>query len=141
MVPYSGLSFYTFETLKNICLDYFPEMLCKPCPQNTGNLVLIVPANLACGGLAGAVAQTVSYPLDVVRRKLQLSTMLPERHKYESRGWVETMRVVYRDHGLSKGLFRGMSVNYLRIMPMVSVSFTTYETLKQAFGLDTGRDR
>lgn len=49
--------------------------------------------------------------------------------------------MVYRDDGISKGLFRGMTVNYLRIMPMVGVSFTAYETLKQALGLDTGFDR
>lgn len=141
MMPYSGLSFFSFETLKNFCLDNFPDTLGKPCPQNTGGLVLILPAKLACGGLAGAVAQTVSYPLDVVRRKLQLSNMLPEPQKYESGRWVKTMMIIYRDHGMSRGLFRGMSINYLRLMPMVGVSFATYETLKQALGLDTGLDR
>ena len=33
---------------------------------------LTVPAKLLCGGLAGATAQTVSYPLDVARRRMQL---------------------------------------------------------------------
>lgn len=141
MAPYSGLSFFTYESIKNLCLDYFPDTLGKPCPQNTGGVVLTLPAKLACGGLAGAVAQTVSYPLDVVRRKLQLYNMLPESKKYESGRWVEAMKVVYQDHGLFRGLYRGMSVNYIRIMPMVSVSFTTYESLKQALGLDTGLDR
>ena len=46
--------------LKNWCLDNYPDFLGKPCAQNTGGLVLIVPAKLLCGGFAGAMAQTVS---------------------------------------------------------------------------------
>lgn len=46
--------------MKNFALEKFPDTLGKPCPQNTGGLVLIVPAKLMCGGLAGAAAQTVS---------------------------------------------------------------------------------
>jgi solute carrier family 25 protein 16 len=37
-----------------------------------------------------------------------------------------------------RGLYRGMSINYLRAVPMVAVSFTTYELLKQMLNLDTG---
>jgi solute carrier family 25 protein 16 len=51
------------------------------------------------------------------------------------------MAVVYNDYGMTKGLFRGLSINYLRIMPMVGTSFTMYELMKQFLGLDTGFDR
>jgi len=37
-----------------------------------------------------------------------------------------------------RGLYRGMSINYLRAVPMVAVSFSTYEILKQLLDLDTG---
>ena len=40
------------------------------CPPQVATLT--VPAKLLCGGLAGATAQTVSYPLDVARRRMQL---------------------------------------------------------------------
>ncbi|KAK6187836.1 hypothetical protein SNE40_005773 [Patella caerulea] len=140
MAPYAGLSFYSFETLKKMCLDNFPEFCGKPCPQNTGGLVLILPAKLICGGLAGAAAQSFAYPLDVVRRRLQLSIMLPDSHKYD-RGWFNTLILIYKEDGLVHGLYRGLSVNYIRVMPMVAVSFSTYEVTKQLFGLDTGVDR
>ena len=55
----SGLSFYSFETLKAFCLSSFPNTLGRPCPKNTGGLVLITPAKLLCGGVAGAVAQSL----------------------------------------------------------------------------------
>jgi len=47
-----------------------------------GGLVLLMPAKLLCGGLAGAVAQSVSYPLDVTRRRMQLAMMNPETRKF-----------------------------------------------------------
>lgn len=52
-----------------------------------GGLVLSVPAKLLSGGFAGAVAQSFSYPLDVVRRRMQLALMSPETAKF---GYVLT---------------------------------------------------
>ncbi|XP_005094735.1 graves disease carrier protein [Aplysia californica] len=144
MAPYAGLSFSSFEMLKNLALDVFPDLLGKPCPQNTGGLVLILPAKLICGGLAGAIAQTISYPLDVVRRRMQLSGMISkDQQTYLAypRSWLEVLREVYRENGIVKGLYRGLSINYIRIMPTVAISFAAYETAKQTFGLDTGVDR
>lgn len=144
MAPYAGLSFSSFEMLKNFALDTFPDLLGKPCPQNTGGVVLILPAKLVCGGLAGAIAQTISYPLDVVRRKMQLSGMVVKHQEAVipyPRGWLRVLVDVYQENGVVRGLYRGMSINYIRIMPTVAISFATYETAKQAFGLDTGVDR
>lgn len=137
MVPYAGMSFYSFETLKAACLEHYPNYLGIPCPRNTGGLVLIIPAKVVCGGLAGAFAQTLSYPLDVVRRRIQLSKMLPESHKYDVR-WYRILHIIYKEDGVIKGLYRGMSINYIRAMPMMAMSFTVYELVKQMLGLDTG---
>lgn len=51
---------------------------------------------------------------------------------------VSTLRHIYQENGVVRGLYRGMSINYLRAIPMVAVSFSTYELLKQALNLDTG---
>lgn len=96
-----------------------------------------VPAKLICGGLAGAVAQSVSYPLDVTRRRMQLAMMNHET-KHFAKGMVSTLRHIYKEHGVVKGLYRGMSINYMRAIPMVAVSFSTYELCKQLLDMDTG---
>ncbi|XP_054721054.1 solute carrier family 25 member 16-like [Uloborus diversus] len=137
MVPYAGLSFYVFERLKHMCLEYIPNLCGRPHSSATGGVVLALPAKLLCGGLAGAVAQTVSYPLDVARRKMQLSMMRPETYRF-GEGLVTTLVLTFREDGIAKGLYRGMTINYLRAIPMVAVSFTTYEVTKQLLGLDTG---
>lgn len=60
------------------CLKHYNDM------QNyfLGGLVLTVPAKLLCGGFAGAIAQTFSYPLDVTRRRMQLAYMDPATAKF-----------------------------------------------------------
>jgi len=137
MVPYAGLSFYCFEYLKYGCMKYLPTLTCNPCKKNTGGLVLCVPAKLICGGLAGAVAQSISYPLDVTRRRMQLALMRPETSHF-SKGMLSTLKFIYTENGIVKGLYRGMSINYMRAIPMVAVSFSTYEMCKQLLELDTG---
>lgn len=137
MIPYAGFSFYTFAKLKYLCMKYAPNYFCDKCERNTGGLVLTLPAKLVCGGMAGAVAQSFSYPLDVTRRRMQLAMMNPATHKYSS-GMLTTLKMTYIENGIAKGLYRGMSINYLRAIPMVSVSFATYELMKQLLNLDTG---
>lgn len=53
-------------------------------------------------------------------------------------GMVKTLTLIYRENGIVKGLYRGMSVNYMRAIPMVATSFSTYELMKQLLQLDTG---
>lgn len=137
MVPYAGFSFYCFEKLKFLCMKYAPHVTTRPCERNTGGLVLTIPAKLLCGGFAGAVAQSVSYPLDVTRRRMQLACMSPETERF-GMGMMQTLSLIYKENGIVQGLYRGMSINYLRAIPMVAVSFSTYELMKQLLQLDTG---
>lgn len=137
MIPYAGLSFFIFDQMKQICMRYLPEHTCHQRESNTGGLGLNTPARLACGALAGAAAQSVSYPFDVTRRRMQLAYLSPETRKFGIGMW-ETLRLIWKENGVARGLYRGMSINYMRAIPMVSVSFFTYETMKDLLRLDTG---
>lgn len=53
---------------------------------------------------------------------------------------IKTLVTVYQNDGIVNGLYRGMSINFLRAVPMVAVSFSTYELMKQYLELDTGVD-
>jgi solute carrier family 25 protein 16 len=136
MIPYAGISFYTFETLKRNILFSRLDLLCKPNPKYPEELVLRIPVNLVIGGFAGALAQTFSYPLDVTRRRMQLAGVLPHSEHYTS--LFRTLKFVYSQHGVYRGLYRGLSINYIRIVPQVSMSFTVYEAMKQLLNLESG---
>ncbi|OBS78951.1 hypothetical protein A6R68_18637 [Neotoma lepida] len=133
-VYYLGVSFFTFGTLKSVGLSYAPALLGRPSSDNPNVLVLKTHVNLLCGGVAGAIAQTISYPFDVTRRRMQLGAVLPEFEKCLT--MRETMKYVYGHHGIRKGLYRGLSLNYIRCIPSQAVAFTTYELMKQFFHLN-----
>ncbi|XP_071952033.1 solute carrier family 25 member 16-like [Antedon mediterranea] len=133
MIPYAGIAFYTYETGKRIALDHGPKFVSKPSPSQPDVKVLTTPCNLFVGGVAGAIAQTVSYPLDVARRKMQLGHMLANSHQFGN--WMQVLLIVYQRHGLRKGLYRGLSINYVRAIPSVAVSFTVYEFMKQLLNI------
>lgn len=59
---------------------------------------------------------------------------------YFRHGMIKTLVTVYRINGVTNGLYRGMSINFIRAVPMVAVSFSTYELMKQTLNLDTGVD-
>jgi Mitochondrial carrier protein len=57
ILPYAGLKFYIYEELKARVPDEYKNS---------------VTLRLACGALAGLFGQTLTYPLDVVRRQMQV---------------------------------------------------------------------
>ncbi|XP_068597324.1 solute carrier family 25 member 16 [Brachionichthys hirsutus] len=134
MAPYAGFSFFTFGTLKSLGLKHFPELLGRPSSDNPDVFVLKPQVNLLCGGVAGAIAQTISYPLDVARRRMQLGAVLPDHDKCTSLS--KTLTYVHRQYGVKKGLYRGLSLNYVRCIPSQAVAFTTYESMKQVLYLN-----
>ncbi|XP_066549207.1 solute carrier family 25 member 16 isoform X1 [Amia ocellicauda] len=134
MAPYAGFSFFTFGTLKSLGLAHAPELLGKPSSDNPDVLVLKAHVNLLCGGIAGAIAQTISYPLDVARRRMQLGTILPDSEKCLT--LTKTLKYVYTKYGVKGGLYRGLSLNYIRCVPSQAVAFTTYELMKQVLHLN-----
>lgn len=113
----------------------------KHCPwaraaeADSTRLSLSVPAKLVCGGLAGALAQTISYPLDVARRRMQLGQFGAGA---SGAGMTSVLVTTYQEAGVLRGLYRGLTINYLRAVPMCAVSFAVYETMKQGMGLQTG---
>ena len=57
ILPYAGLKFYMYEELKlHVPEEYRKTILMRLC----------------CGALAGLFGQTLTYPLDVVKRQMQV---------------------------------------------------------------------
>ena len=50
--------------------------------------------------------------------------------------WWDTWIYVYKKRGVCRGLFRGVTLTYLKAFPMVAVSFCVYEYSKELLGLD-----
>ncbi|KAJ0091233.1 hypothetical protein Patl1_13436 [Pistacia atlantica] len=111
--PYAGLKFYFYEEMK------------RHVPDNHKKDIMV---KLACGSIAGLLGQTFTYPLDVVRRQMQVERLLPS-NSAESRGTMETLVMIAQKQGW-KQLFSGLSINYLKVVPSVAIGFTVYDIMK-----------
>lgn len=71
------------------------------------------------GGLAGAIAATVTMPFDVC--KTLLNTQAGE---VRAKGMLDAVKLVYRYWGLS-GYFRGLSARIVYQMPATAICWST----------------
>ncbi|KAI1154733.1 mitochondrial carrier domain-containing protein [Nemania diffusa] len=135
MVPYAGMSFLTHDTVG----DLFRSPLLRrhatlPRPANAPPdkaAPLRAWAELAAGGIAGAVSQTMSYPLEVVRRRMQVAGAVGDGRRLRI---AETAGMIFRERGVP-GFFVGLTIGYVKIIPMAAVSFYTYERTKTMLGI------
>jgi solute carrier family 25 protein 16 len=130
MVPYAGASFLAHDSMSD--LMRIPALAPYTTLPNTSRqestttshkpAQLRYWAELSTGGIAGFVSQTVSYPLEVIRRRMQVGGVVGDGHRLSmERGY--------------KGFFVGLTIGYVKVVPMVAVSFYAYERGKYYLGI------
>jgi len=88
-------------------------------------------AELTSGGFAGFVSQSVSYPLEVIRRRMQVGGVVGDGHRL---GMAEVAASILRERGW-RGFFVGLTIGYVKVIPMVATSFYVYERGKWFLGI------
>ncbi|KAK0672312.1 putative mitochondrial carrier protein LEU5 [Cercophora samala] len=135
MLPYAGMSFLTHDTAGDILRHpKLAKWTTLPQPDNApvGKAAPLRSwAELFAGGIAGLVSQTASYPLEVIRRRMQVGGAVGDGHRMRI---GETAGIIMRERGL-RGFFVGLTIGYAKVVPMVAASFYTYERLKTWFGI------
>nr|XP_044629092.1 mitochondrial coenzyme A transporter SLC25A42 isoform X4 [Equus asinus] len=78
------------------------------------------------GACAGLIGQSASYPLDVVRRRMQTAGVTGHPRTSIAR----TMCTIVREEGAVRGLYKGLSMNWLKGPIAVGISFTTFDLMQ-----------
>jgi solute carrier family 25 phosphate transporter 23/24/25/41 len=121
VAPYVGLNFMVYE----IARTQFTREGHKD-PTAIGKL--------AAGAVSGAVAQTITYPFDVLRRRFQINTMSGMGYQYTGIG--NAIRTIIRNEGL-RGMYKGIVPNLLKVAPSMASSWLSFEmTRDMIMGLD-----
>ncbi|KKY27097.1 putative mitochondrial carrier protein [Phaeomoniella chlamydospora] len=121
MLPYAGMSFLTHDTVEDwlrhpSIAEY--TVLKGSAPDGTASKYrarrtqLTAPAELTAGALAGLVSQTASYPLEVIRRRMQVGGATGDGHRLTIK---ETAKIIWKERGY-RGFFVGLTIGYLKVV-------------------------
>ncbi|XP_055831348.1 uncharacterized protein LOC129900408 isoform X1 [Solanum dulcamara] len=114
--PNLAISFSVYDTVRSYWQSHRPD----------DSTVLV---SLACGSLSGVASSTVTFPLDLVRRRMQLEGAGGRAHIYKT-GLFGTFSHIIQTEGL-RGLYRGILPEYYKVVPSIGIVFMTYEKMKQ----------
>ncbi|KAF3858385.1 hypothetical protein F7725_011586, partial [Dissostichus mawsoni] len=104
VIPYAGLSFFTYDTLKKL----HSEHTGRPDPYSYERM---------------ATYQPVGLLPSVVRRRMQTAGVTG--HTYGT--ILGTMKEIVVEEGLIRGLYKGLSMNWVKGPLAVGISFTTFD--------------
>lgn len=87
-----------------------------------------VRKSVACGALSGVVSKTLVYPLDLVKKRLQVQGFAVPRRTYgRYSGFLHCVRSIFAQEGFL-GYFKGYLPSVLKATATTACHFTFYET-------------
>lgn len=120
--PFIAINFAAFDTLKT---HFLPKGVSK---KNMGGHTLKV---LGCGAAAGLFAQSICFPLDTIRRRMQMKGT-----NYTS--VLNAVSEIASKEGV-RGFYRGVVPNAVKIVPNNGIRFLAYEMLKSLMGMEPSK--
>uniref|UniRef100_A0A8C7KMQ6 Mitochondrial thiamine pyrophosphate carrier n=1 Tax=Oncorhynchus kisutch TaxID=8019 RepID=A0A8C7KMQ6_ONCKI len=114
---YRGLQFFFYKVLKNL-------MGPPPKDSNVGGQCLV------CGSCAGVISKTMTYPFDLIKKRLQVGGFEEARvhldrvRKYG--GFVDCVSQIAREEGL-RGFLKGLSPSLVKAAVSTGFTFFWYE--------------
>ncbi|PAN13164.1 hypothetical protein PAHAL_2G317900 [Panicum hallii] len=124
MVPYSTCYFFMYDTIKtSYCRLHKKSSLSRP------ELLVI-------GALSGLTASTISFPLEVARKRLMVGALKGKCPP----NMLAALSEVIKEEGLL-GLYRGWSASCLKVMPNSGITWMFYEAWKDILLADKDKQR
>jgi len=117
--PYVGLQMTFFDLFKR----YLPKN-----QQGSSSMFW----TLASGAGAGLCAQTLMYPGDTIKRRMQANGIAGAEREYI--GTWHCIKKTVQNEGW-KALYKGLRANMVKCLPEAAIQFAAYDTLKHFLGV------
>lgn len=118
VVPYVALNFCVYEQLREFV----------PTNGDTGSSSMYM---LAIGAISGGVAQTATYPFDLLRRRFQVLAMGQSELGFKYSGVIDALITIGKTEGV-RGYYRGLTANLFKVIPSTAVSWLVYELARDS---------
>ncbi len=116
---YYGVQFFSYDSVKAILVNHRKAQGKSPTIDSA--------TSLALGAFSGVLCVTASYPMELIRRKIQVQGMGGRPVLYNS--WMDCAKKVVANEGGYKGFYKGLGANLLKTPPSVALTFGAYEFL------------
>ena len=124
---YNGMGINLLSVIPNMALSFTSyEYIRKNLKQHTS--LPIIWVSMISGALSGCFANTITFPLHLVQRNLQVAGMNQNVMKYKN-AW-ECTRFIFEQSGF-RGFYAGLFPQYLKTIPKCALSFCIYEISKK----------
>uniref|UniRef100_A0ACD5WN18 Uncharacterized protein n=1 Tax=Avena sativa TaxID=4498 RepID=A0ACD5WN18_AVESA len=124
MLPYSTCYYFMYDTIKtSYCRLHKKKSLSRP------ELLII-------GALTGLTASTISFPLEVARKRLMVGALQGKCPP----NMVVALSEVLQEEGLL-GMYRGWGASCLKVMPNSGITWMFYEAWKDILLADKDKPR
>lgn len=135
-VPNFAISYTVYGTLKEYALDDDLFYNLRKVDVESGEETLGFRLTLMCGASSGMLSTLVTFPFDTVRRRMQIQNLhiAPENRLTGRQQIMNLLRI----EGI-RGIYRGLTPELLKVVPMVGTMFVGYEFLKDKLNVKTNR--
>ncbi len=113
VAPYVAINFAVYEKIKELWPNHGPVV------------------HLLDGAVAGAVAQTLTYPFDLLRRRFQVLTMGNNELGFKYTSVMDALITIGKKEGF-RGYYKGLTANLFKVIPSMAVSWFTFELVKDS---------
>ena len=121
-IPNMALGYCFYHTFKAYILASNNPMInfMKDCNDNNNDSTneLSTKGSLCAGAFSGSMCAVITFPVDVIRRRMQVKQLLGEK--------VGFMKDLFKQDGM-RGLYRGVVPEIFKVVPMVAITFSVYE--------------
>lgn len=111
VAPYVAINFAVYEQLKELI------------PESSSTTKLLM------GAVAGGIAQTLTYPFDLLRRRFQVLTMGQNELGFKYTSVTNALVTIFKTEGFF-GAYKGLTANLFKVIPSMAVSWWSYEIIK-----------
>lgn len=118
---YRGVDMALIVTVPSIAISFGSYRLMKKWMDSS-----TLGATLLAGGISGLLGSGITFPVDLLRKRLQL---MGDDARLPRRSWLHEGQHVLQTEGW-RGLWRGITPELVKVFPAVALTFGIFEGLK-----------
>lgn len=120
VAPHAGVQFMSYKIFDGLYRSLV----------NIDSSAFTFSGSIVSGSLAGLVAKTSIYPLDLVKKRMQIQGVAQHRREFGTvfvcKGMMDCFIKIYRVEGIL-GLFKGLNPSLLKAVATTAIHFSSYE--------------